>query len=222
MADYDAAQIAQERAQLNEGFANKTQRLPMCICVDSSLSMSSRMGDINRGLISFVNRMKKDIRISSKAEFCLISFGHEVKSITHGFEPVGKVSLQPIPADGRATNLGAAVRKALSELDDFYARIEGIGSYSPWLIIISDGDADDLEECRRQQSSVDEWRRGMHRRVTLKVKCLSMGEGSRTLGWFSDGGKVDRLEDMEVMDFFDLLSRKVSSASKQAIGEMNL
>ena len=50
----------------------------------------------------------------------------------------------------------------------------------------------------------------------LKTMCLNIGSGSNSLPAFTLDGKVGRLDSLRVTDFFDMLSRNVSSASKAA------
>ena len=57
----------------------------------------------------------------------------------------------------------------------------------------------------------------MLRARRLKTMCLNMGEGSRSLNAFAENGSVGRLENLKVVDFFEMLSRSVSETSKQVI-----
>ena len=109
---------------------------------------------------------------------------------------------------------------ALKCIDQRLQELEGHLYYLPWLIIISDGDATDPDVCKKVSEEVI----GRQKNHKLKVKCLSMGEGSRTLQQFLVNDKVDTLEDLKVMDFFSMLSRSVSSVSQESInhGEFSL
>ena len=105
---------------------------------------------------------------------------------------------------------------ALERLDHHLKELASVNNnaYIPWLIIISDGDSTEAP------AAVERAAAQVRRRVqagALRTLCLSIGEGSRSLAAFTADGRVSRLEDLKVADFFDMLSRSVTQASQLAI-----
>ena len=116
----------------------------------------------------------------------------------------------------RGRVLAAGVNLALDRLDAHLAELAAVNNnaYVPWLIIISDGDSTEPSELvGKAAARVQE----MLRARRLKTMCLNMGEGSRSLNAFAENGSVGRLENLKVVDFFEMLSRSVSETSKQVI-----
>ena len=204
--------------------SNRSLRILMCICIDSSFSMQGRIRDINRGIRQFLQQLSENQLAVDAAEICLVTFGKQV-TVLSDFGKV-KQALDAvtvsggITASGSQTKMGQAVMTALDHLERHRAELKtvGVNFYDPWLILISDGDATD--DCGPAVRRVQK----MHRDIRLKVKCLSMGEGSEQLKDFTMDGKVDRLEDLQVMDFFAMLSRSISQASQASIqgGDVDL
>ncbi len=104
----------------------------------------------------------------------------------------------------------------MDHIEDYRQRLSVVNnnSYTPWLIIISDGDSSEPDSVVRAASDrVQKLLRGFK----LKTMCLSMGDGNRNLYDFSIDNHVDRLENLSVSKFFDNLSRNVSQASRKTI-----
>lgn len=197
--------------------SNRSHRILMCICIDSSFSMQGRMGEINRGIRDFLKQLTENLLVVNAAEICLITFGKQVK-VMCDFGKVEKalesvMASGGIVASGSQTKMGQAVMLAMDHLEKHRAELKSVGVnfYEPWLILISDGDATD--DCRPAVRRV----KNLRRDIRLKVKCLSMGDGSEQLKDFTSDGKVDRLEDLQVMDFFAMMSRSISQASQTSI-----
>jgi len=207
------------RAEYDEMAENNSIRIPICLCVDASYSMAQRIGTLNSGIREFLNRMSQNPLAVDATELCVISFGDEIQ-VRHPFGNIRNALNDKIRPEGSETRLGGGVLEALRQIDDRLEKLKGHLYYLPWLIIISDGDATDPEEVKEASAQVQK-RIKEHK---LKVKCLSMGDGSENLQAFTKDGHVDRLEDLDVMDFFNMLSRSVSDVSRASInyGEYEL
>lgn len=210
---------AKERIAFDEMANNQSIRVLICLCVDSSYSMMERMKSLNEGVQGFIREMCQDKLAVDATELCIVSFGDKI-TVDCKFDNVRKALDHRVVANGAATRMGAGVEMALKCIDQRLQELEGHLYYLPWLIIISDGDATDPDVCKKVSEEVI----GRQKNHKLKVKCLSMGEGSRTLQQFLVNDKVDTLEDLKVMDFFSMLSRSVSSVSQESInhGEFSL
>lgn len=207
---------------------NKARRTLICLCVDASASMSrdERIETVDHGIRKFLNDMNGDVLARDGLEVCLVAFGNgaEVKC---EFGPLEKTvrtdwSIEPT---GSLSELGAGVQTALKCLDDRLNRLSRAKAsyYVPWLILISDGEATDKACCERAGEEV----RQRIRAGSLKVKCLKLGDGDdgvAALRKFTPDGQVERMDALQMVEFFSMLSRSVSSASRQSIqrGELDL
>lgn len=200
---------------------NKSKRILICLCVDCSASMlrDGAMQQVNNGIEKFFERTDRSTLARDAADICIVSFGDTARVVCD-FGPLEKamsqVRREPIRANGSQTVLAAGVNLALDRLDAHLAELAAVNNnaYVPWLIIISDGDSTEPSALVGKASArVQE----MLRARRLKTMCLNMGEGSRSLNAFAENGSVGRLENLKVMDFFEMLSRSVSETSKQVI-----
>ena len=218
------------RLQYDQIAQNKAKRLVLCICVDASASMTlqQRMSTVNREIGTFLQNMYNNATARDAVEVCIIAFGDQIKvmcdfgSLTEAIR-----ANRDIKATGARTELGAGVLKALDRLDNRLQLLTDLGApfYKPWLILISDGEATDAARCKEAAKKVRE----RLSRQQLKVKCLSLGDegnagAQRTLREFTLDGEVDRVNSLEMTEFFEMLSRSVSRASQQSIqtGEFEL
>lgn len=200
---------------------NKSKRVLLCLCIDNSASMTRGgvMGEVNRGIERFFERTDRNSLSRDAADICIVAFGDKAELVCD-FGPLqramNQVKRQPIRATGAGTVLAAGVTLALERLDHHLKELASVNNnaYIPWLIIISDGDSTEAP------AAVERAAAQVRRRVqagALRTLCLSIGEGSRSLAAFTADGRVSRLEDLKVADFFDMLSRSVTQASQLAI-----
>lgn len=205
--------------KLKDMAANNSTRILICICIDASNSMNQRIGEINRGVMQFLRGMADNICAADAAEICVYSFGSHVRMLCDYGKIQKAIEMLEesggIQANEADSNMGECIEAALENLNRHRKLLVDMSKsfYRPWLILISDGDATDPSVCDRASETV----RTMLRQGKLKVKCLSMGDGSHNLKDFTLDGQVDRLEDLKIMDFFSMLSRSVSQASQASI-----
>ena len=113
------------------------------------------------------------------------------------------------------TPLGQAVLLALQQINENQKKYEsyGISSYKPWLIIMSDGDADD-----DVSQAVLKVRKLLQQRK-LKLRCIDMSGGQKAndLRRFSAGGEVETIDSLGLTDFFSMLSRSAASLSTETL-----
>lgn len=209
--------------ELNAGWnslaRNNSMRIMITLCVDTSLSMKIRIGAINDGIRGFLNRIASNNTAKYATELSVITFDAETKDIIRFGSVDDAIRViqmnDGIRAQGYDTRMGSAVLHALNQLD---RRIEefnamGVQYYKPWLILISDGNATDTETVKKASASVQE----RLRKNQLRTMCLSMGDGSENLKDFTLDGRVARLEDLKVLEFFEMLSRSVSQYSRSSL-----
>ncbi len=202
-----------ESIRLNSAeFAKNTAtRVPICLLVDTSFSMrlENRMGKINEGIKKFIHDMQNDPYAASSVELCIITFGGTAKEYIP-FTEIRKVSFEDIKPQG-FTPLGEASKMAIDVVMNRLSLYDnkGITNYNPWIIIFSDGLADDTsykkyakELCILQTEN--KW----------KVMTIGIGNEKNSLSDFTPNHNVYGLKDVDVSDFFDWISQSVSSLSK--------
>lgn len=199
-----------EESMLN----NKTRRALISVCIDNSKSMSGiRIDTVNTKINEFIKNMYSNKMARASVELSIITFGHEV-SVIREFLPLSSKEKLNIVANGSRTEMGEGVKKALDLLDNRMEELTELGTrfYKPWLIIISDGEASDINKCIEVSKKViDRQKAG-----ELKVKCMNFStEGEiDSLKQFSVDESVDMVDDMKTWEFFSMLSRSISSVSQ--------
>ena len=200
---------------------NKSNRIMICLCIDCSGSMlrQNAMKKVNDGIAAFLEKTNQDILARDAADICIVSFGDSAKLISDfgtAAQALQNLRARPILPIGADTVLAAGVNLTLDHLAAHQAQLAAVNNnaYIPWLIIISDGDSTE------RSSDVDAASarvRTMLRTHTLKTMCLNIGSGNSSLPAFTLDGKVGQLDTLRVTDFFDMLSRNVSSASRATV-----
>lgn len=200
---------------------NKSNRIMICLCIDCSASMlrQGAMKKVNDGMAAFLEKTNSDTLSRDAADICIVSFGDTAQLVSDfgtAEEALRNLRAQPILPVGANTVLAAGVNMTLDHLAAHQAQLSAVNnnSYIPWLIIISDGDS---TEHPADVNAAAERVRKLLRAHELKTMCLNIGSGSNSLPAFTLDGKVGRLDNLRVTDFFDMLSRNVSSASRAAV-----
>ena len=200
---------------------NKSKRILMCLCIDSSASMarSGAIDEVRQGIDTFFARTNDDTLARDAADICIILFGDEAELVCD-YGPLERTMAElrahPIRATGARTMLAAGVNLALERLEAHQRELAAINNnaYVPWLILISDGDSNETPEVVGEAAAKVQT---LLKAGKLKTKCMNVGEGSRNLKAFTIDGQVDTLGNLQVMDFFEMLSRSVSQTSKAVI-----
>ena len=200
---------------------NKSNRIMICLCIDCSASMlrQGAMKKVNDGMAAFLEKTNSDTLSRDAADICIVSFGDTAQLVSDfgtAEEALRNLRAQPILPVGANTVLAAGVNMTLDHLAAHQAQLSAVNnnSYIPWLIIIIDGDS---TERPADVNAAAERERKLLRAHELKTMCLNIGSGSNSLPAFTLDGKVGRLDNLRVTDFFDMLSRNVSSASRAAV-----
>ena len=200
---------------------NKSNRIMICLCIDCSASMlrQGAMKKVNDGMAAFLEKTNSDTLSRDAADICIVSFGDTAQLVSDfgtAEEALRNLRAQPILPVGANTVLAAGVNMTLDHLAAHQAQLSAVNnnSYIPWLIIIIDGDS---TERPADVNAAAERVRKLLRAHELKTMFLNIGSGSNSLPAFTLDGKVGRLDNLRVTDFFDMLSRNVSSASRAAV-----
>lgn len=200
---------------------NKSNRIMICLCIDCSASMlrQGAMQKVTEGIRAFLDKTNRDTLARDAADICIVSFGDTAQLVSDfgtAAEALHNLSMHPILPVGANTVLAAGVTMTLDHLAAHQAQLAAVNNnaYIPWLIIISDGDS---TERPADVDAASARVRDLLRTHELKTMCLNIGSGSNSLHSFTLDGKVGRLDNLRVIDFFDMLSRNVSSASRAAV-----
>lgn len=196
---------------------NNRNRVSVCLCIDTSKSMilEGRMDRVKEGVQKFIRDSKDNIYAAGAIDLCIVTFGGKQAEVLQPFKNVRSIpqELRFEPSGG--TPMGQAVELALKQISDNRAKYEsyGISSFKPWLIIMSDGAADD--DITNAALKV----RNLLQKRRLKVRCIDMSGGSEAndLRRFAEHGEVETIDALGLSDFFDMLSRSAASLSTDTL-----
>jgi uncharacterized protein YegL len=121
---------------------NANTRCACMLLLDTSGSMAGgRIAELNRGVRTLVEELRKDTATLRSADIAIMTFDSEVK-LVQDFSTADKFEAPTLTAQGQ-TFLGTAIREALDRL---LARKQaykdnGITYFRPWLFILTDGES---------------------------------------------------------------------------------
>ena len=200
---------------------NPTPRVPVCLCLDVSGSMSgSAIDELNQGVKLFYDAIKDDEVALYSAEVSVVTFGGSDASCIVDF---ASLELQPNPpyltASGM-TPMGEAVNLALDLLDQRKEEYKdkGVDYYQPWLVLMTDGEPNG--DSRKLQTAIE---RTCSMVNSKKLTVFPIGIGSAadmaTLAKFSPNRSPLKLQGLKFKEFFEWLSKSVSKTSQSTPGE---
>ena len=204
----------------NDFLDNPTQRVPVCICLDTSGSMSGNpIRELNEGIKVFFDSIMEDEIASYSADVCVITFGQSPKCIMD-FTTVSNVRNIPILTAHGGTPMGDAINLALDKLEkrknDY--KNAGIDYFQPWLVIMTDGEPcgdstpNALEKAQARATQLANNRK-------LVVMPIWIGDndeesGMKVLSGFSPKNQPKKLKGLNFQAFFTWLSSSVSGVSQ--------
>lgn len=228
---------------------NPTARVPVCLCLDTSGSMSrvvegeyqstgetvyndgqvwnvvtggiTAIEKLTEGVKAFYDELQEDEVAQYSAEVCIITFGGTEPKLVMDFANIDRQpELPDLIAEGN-TPMGEAVNMALDCLErrKQQYRDKGVDYYQPWLVLMTDG--------APEGSSPDELERAIGRVTEMinnkKLTIFPIGIGDEAdmenLARFSPQRTPLRLKGMRFKDFFQWLSQSVSRTSMSMPGE---
>ena len=200
---------------------NPTPRVPVCLCLDVSGSMSGPpIDELNQGVKLFYDAIKDDEVALYSAEVSVVTFGGTDASCIVDF---ASLELQPNPpylnASGM-TPMGEAVNLALDLLEQRKEEYKdkGVDYYQPWLVLMTDGvpNGSNSEYMRAVQRTVD-----MVNSRKLTIFPIAIGDETdlSALNKFSPKRPALKLQGLKFGEFFSWLSKSVSKTSQSTPGE---
>ena len=196
---------------------NASQRTPCVLVVDGSTSMrGDPIAQLNAGLHTFEAQLKGNPLTALRVQvLVIVAGGHGRADVVVDWCDAIDFTPPYIEAKG-STPLGAAMSLALDKVEAQKAAYDrnGISSTRPWILLISDGEPNDVgwerdaERCR--------WAEDARRCVVFPIG--TRGADLKALGAFSNNAPK-RLEGLQFSDLFVWLSRSMTAVSQSAPGE---
>lgn len=199
---------------------NPTARVPVCLCLDTSGSMSGLpIDELNKGIQLFYDAIKEDEIASCSAEISIVTFDSRAQCIEDFANIDRQQNVKPLVAGG-LTYMGEGVNLALDLLERRKQeyKSKGVDYYQPWLVLMTDG---------APNGSQEEFDRAVQRTTNLvknkKLTVFPIGIGSgadmKVLKQFSPNRAPLRLRGLRFKEFFKWLSASVSATSQSIISE---
>lgn len=137
-------------ANWKNGDIKVTRKVPICLLLDVSGSMSEKDGsaktkieEVHDNLVTFLDFVRSDSRASKICDLCIITFGSKI-DVVSDYDSIDAINNPTFTAYG-GTPLGGAVTKATELLDKRrqYYRDNDIEHFKPIILLMSDGEPTD-------------------------------------------------------------------------------
>ena len=196
---------------------NPTARVPVCLCLDVSGSMSGeKISELNQGINLFYNAIKDDEVALYSAEISIVTFGTTASCV----RDFSSLELQPnaphLVAWG-PTPMGEAVNLAIDLLEKRKNEYKekGVDYYQPWLVLMTDGEpTDNISEAVSKVVNLVN-----NKKLTVFPIGIGRDANMTTLASFSPNRAPLRLQGLKFKEFFTWLSQSVSRVSQSTPGE---
>jgi uncharacterized protein YegL len=199
--------------------SNPTTRLPVCLCLDVSYSMSgSPIQELQRGVQYFFDAIKSDEVARYSVELSIVVFQSNATTILD-FANIDRQRVPSLTADG-LTSMGEGVELALNILEGRKKEYsnKGVDYYQPWLVLMSDGSpTDDVSNAIQMVKDLKD-----RKRLTLFSVAIGNSANITVLKQFStlNNNLVLKVTSPEhFKEFFEWLSRSVEIASQSTPGD---
>jgi uncharacterized protein YegL len=202
--------------RMEELVSNPTARVPVCLCLDTSGSMNGTpIKELNEGVRTFIDELKKDEVAKYSAEVCVVTFGDHPKTELD-FASLMSQNIPTLGAYGN-TPMGKGVELALDLLDKRkreYAEA-GVDYYQPWLVLMTDGvPTDSIDDAVKRTLELIN-----NRKLTIFPIAIGSSADMSVLKMFSPARTPLRLNGLNFSDFFSWLSKSVSRVSQSIPGQ---
>lgn len=199
---------------------NPTARVPVCLCLDTSGSMSGEpIKELNLGVNQLYKELMADEVARYSAEICTVTFGDTAKCV-EDFAALERQSMNASFSAYGGTPLGEALTIAMEKLENRKAlyRKTGVDYFQPWLVIMTDGqpngDPGILENAIRKTAQMQ---------ASKKLVIFPIGIGDEAdmnvLQRISPARRPLKLNGLKFVSFFQWLSQSVSRVSQSMPGE---
>lgn len=200
----------------NELADNPTKRVPVCLCLDTSSSMSGNpIMQLNEGVKLFYEAINGDVVAKQSADVCIVTFGCGGVNCVQDFQSIAD-ELAPSFSAGSNTPMGSAASLALDLLETRKKEYQdnGIEYFQPWLVLITDGAPTDSWTSAAQRVS------DLANKKKLTVFAIGVdGCNLEVLAHFSPKRAPIMLKGLNFQEFFQWLSQSVTVTSHSRPGE---
>ena len=197
-------------------------RVPICLLVDASYSMTSqipggqrRVDAVNNGIRKFIRDGRSSISARDAIDLSVIAFGGTEAEVLVDFRSIKSADFPGIHPNG-GSPLSAGVRAAVTQIDNqmnLYAAM-GLISHRAHLIVISDGEVTD------DANMIDvliRYVRQKEREIRMDIQCFCIGDdrsGQAVLQRLDSEGELTLFSDLEINQFFEWVSKSADETSK--------
>lgn len=199
--------------------SNPCTRLPVCLCLDVSGSMSGNpIQELSQGVKYFFDAIKSDEIARYSVELSIVVFQDDATVILD-FANIDRQRVPSLSANG-STSMGEGVNLALDILEqrkNEYSN-KGVDYYQPWMVLMTDGCPTD-----NTQSAISRVQNlKNNRKLTLFPVAIGNGADVGILKQFStmkDNMVLKVVSAQYFKEFFEWLSQSVSIVSQSAPGD---
>jgi uncharacterized protein YegL len=150
----------------DDDLGNHAQRVPVVMVMDNSYSMRGKpIAELNAALADMQEYLRHDVELSSKAEICLITFGHNGVTAWRGTEPAPPGVSPFVPAShfevprlqaGGVTPITEALELAIRLIGEEKRELRrrNLSYYRPVVWCVTDGEPTD-----HSGAPSDDWQR---------------------------------------------------------------
>ena len=207
--------------------SNTSTRVPVCVCIDTSGSMSkkddsglSRIDRVKEGVDALFNEIRNDEMALYSAEICIIGF-NTTPYVLRDFallKDTDRATDYPLVSGGKG-DIGLGVKKGLELLEKRKQKYKdsGVEYYQPWLIIMTDGhstgEGNYREVLAEAQKNVLEFENNKKMNVVPVYIGYNLQEDAKAqadLGGFSKKNDIQDIGSTRFSDFFIWLGKSVS------------
>ena len=199
--------------------SNPTTRLPVCLCLDVSSSMSgSPIQELSKGVEYFFEAIKSDEIARYSVELSIVVFQSDTTVILD-FANIDRQRIPSLTANG-LTSMGEGVNLALDTLEQRKKEYsnKGVDYYQPWIVLMTDGyPTDDTSSAISRVNKL-----GKDKKLTLFPVSIGNGADMNILKKFSTFGNnmVLKVKSADYFkEFFEWLSQSVTVASQSVPGD---
>lgn len=227
---------------------NPTARVPVCLCLDVSGSMSRVVGgdykqtqkqvfldgkmwnvveggysaidELNKGIKAFYDAIRDDEVAVYAAEICVVTFGGDGAKLILDFANIDRQDSVPKLVASGETPMGEAVNMALDCLDTRKKEYskKGVDYFQPWLVLMTDGEPNG-SKAELERAIARTTQLVQDRKLTVFPIGIGSGADLNALARFSPNRKPLRLGETKFQNFFEWLSQSVSRTSMSSPGE---
>ena len=200
---------------------NPHPRLAICLCLDTSGSMSGHpINELNAGIRLFYDTIRKNRDSRLASDVAIVTFGSGGVQCLQNFSQLYQTPNPPSLTASGMTPMGEAVNLALDMIEARRQEYRAVGlpHYHPWLVLMSDGqpngDTGEFERASlRSCALVDD------RKLVVFPVGIGKDADRNSLSRFSTRIVPRKLAGMNFKAFFEWLSRSTSGVSVTTPGE---